>query len=242
MILGYFTEIISLAPRIGAENIDCPDKDAINKARESMQSEIARFISDLSQKQTQFITPITEEVTGDLLLHYYLVRKKVNPLSRNDEWRVVLNLFYETIVLVKNVVKKMGILYSENFVNEWINRVDYFPFDLPKQIRIKENIEYKGIANNLSKYITDATDEVIASIIQNKKIPDGCKKPTWVKQRGSMAEAYRFSIWINGTESTMKQCFHGLDDLKRGHGTGVKIEFARSIWEVLEEYPRPPKK
>lgn len=96
---------------------------------------------------------------------------------------------------------------------------------------------FQGLAETLSGWITDATDEILASIIKNKCIPSGSKKPIWIKQRGRKADAHRFKYFITAEIKDMKRCFDGLDDLKPSDAINVNMEKAGTIWDVLKKYP-----
>lgn len=99
-----------------------------------------------------------------------------------------------------------------------------------------QTTKYTGIANKLSKWITGADDEVLESIIINKNVPDGKKKPEW---KGRAADAHRFRYWIGDTEATMIKCFNGLNknNFKRNGApkSESEIQLMGSIWDVLKD-------
>lgn len=88
--------------------------------------------------------------------------------------------------------------------------------------------KYKGIANDLSPYLSGATDEVIEFIIDLKTLPKGANKPKWHR----LANAYRFGKYIGLTNAELRGLF---DNNVRGNDK-PKDGTPDNIAPILQKY------
>lgn len=63
--------------------------------------------------------------------------------------------------------------------------------------------KYKGIANDLSPYLSGATDEVIEFIIDLKTLPNGANKPKWKFK----TDGWRFGKYVGLTNAELRGLF-----------------------------------
>lgn len=63
--------------------------------------------------------------------------------------------------------------------------------------------KYNGLASDLEPYLKGATGEIIESIIDDKRLPDGAEKPKWKK----LTDAVRFGKYFDFTNEQLRDLF-----------------------------------
>lgn len=72
-----------------------------------------------------------------------------------------------------------------------------------KYIPAYEPNKYNGLASDLEPYLKGATGEIIESIIDDKRLPDGAEKPKWEK----LTDAKRFGNYFGFTNEQLRDFF-----------------------------------
>ena len=182
------------------------DSTEVEQIREAIPFEVEKTLNRMEGLSEERMITSLERNLNNLYIAYFSIDKELKelPKEKRDKLRPIKNVIYEAIsVLMSRSKLELNIQCSQEFIYNWINKVDYFPFEEVREIKM--DARYKGIAIKLSKWISGASDEVLSEIFTKKKLPERRVKP---KFKGGQAEAFYLMDKLNMIyPSDFKECF-----------------------------------
>lgn len=87
--------------------------------------------------------------------------------------------------------------------------------------------KYNRLASDLEPYLKGATGEILESIIDDKRLPEGAEKPKWKK----LTDAKRFGDYFGFTPKQLRDLFD--NNIRSNNKPKGKIKlhlFCKSMW------------
>lgn len=181
------------------------------------------FKNDLENILTTWIKNITEngsaENKKDALKEIRVYRDKFKALQTDLITKFMWYLGFSTLFSGLECILIGNSFYGIGFFNQYIQ---------PK---------YSGLSKALATYLEGATDEVIESIIDEHKLPQGAVKPKWK----SNADGARFGKYVGLSYSQLRELFDNnvrANNLPKTNG----IDRKNDIQYILMKYKVPQAK
>lgn len=178
----------------------------VEQIREAIPFEVKKLLNHMEGLSEERMITSLERNLNNLYIAYFSIDKEIRelPKEERDNLRPIKNVIYEVICELTNRAKfEIKIECSQEFIYSWINKVEYFPFEEVREIKI--DTRYKGIAKQLSRWISGTNDEVLSEIFTKKKLPARRVKPKFC---GKQTEAFYLMDKLNMIyPSDFKECF-----------------------------------
>lgn len=113
------------------------DLSKVDEIRKSIPKEVDNIILYLGGLPEERMTLILEGMLNDLYINYFSIDREVRELHKEerDKLRPIKNVIYEAICLLLGKSKsRLNLECSQEFINNWISKVEYFPFGEAKKV------------------------------------------------------------------------------------------------------------
>ena len=124
------------------------DLSKVDEIRKSIPKEVDNIILYLGGLPEERMTLILEGMLNDLYINYFSIDREVRELHKEerDKLRPIKNVIYEAICLLLGKSKsRLNLECSQEFINNWISKVEYFPFGVELLTLLGQKVKHKKL-------------------------------------------------------------------------------------------------
>jgi hypothetical protein len=113
------------------------DYTEVEQIREAIPFEVKKLLNHMEGLSEERMITSLERNLNNLYVAYFSIDKELKelPKEERDNLRAIKNVIYEAIsVLISRSKLELNIQCSQEFIYNWINKVDYFPFGEAKKV------------------------------------------------------------------------------------------------------------
>lgn len=116
------------------------DANEVEQIRESIPFEVEKLLFHMEGLTEERMINSLERNLNRLYIAYFSTDKelKESPKEKRDNLRPIKDVIYEAICVLMSCAKReLNIECTQEFINNWISKVEYFPFGEAKKIDIR---------------------------------------------------------------------------------------------------------